>query len=156
MTSNVWQTMSLPTSASLRKLVTTLDEFATYITNNVDIVNYGERFRAGDCISTGFVESAVNQIVDKRFNKRQSMRWAHRGAHHRFGVLPGARPGVAGADGADARAVIDALLLVLAAHAKELENAGKISLDLVPCAVAANDHVLRHALLRAEARSVAA
>jgi hypothetical protein len=44
-------------------------------------VNYGERFRAGERISTGFVESVVNQIVDKRFDKRQSMRWTPRGAH---------------------------------------------------------------------------
>ncbi len=71
-----------PTSVSLRKLATTLGEFATYITNNIGhIVNYGERFRAGERISTGFVESAVNQIVDKRFDKRQSMRWTPRGAH---------------------------------------------------------------------------
>jgi hypothetical protein len=71
-----------PTSASLRKLATTLGEFATYITNNMGhIVNYGERFRADERISTGFVESAVNQIVDKRFDKRQSMRWTPRGAH---------------------------------------------------------------------------
>jgi hypothetical protein len=45
------------------------------------IVNYGERFHADERISTGFVESAVNQIVDKRFDKRQSMRWTPRGAH---------------------------------------------------------------------------
>ena len=71
-----------PSSASLRKLATTLGEFATYMTNNVGhIVSYGERFRAGERISTGFVESAVNQIVDKRFDKRQSMRWTPRGAH---------------------------------------------------------------------------
>jgi hypothetical protein len=71
-----------PTSASLRKLATTLGEFATYTTNNMGhIVNHGERFRAGERISTGFVESAVNQIVDKRFDKRQSMRWTPRGAH---------------------------------------------------------------------------
>ena len=44
-------------------------------------MNYGERFRAGERISTGFVESAINQIVDKRFDKRQSMRWSPRGAH---------------------------------------------------------------------------
>jgi hypothetical protein len=71
-----------PTSTPLRKLGTTLGEFATYIASNVGhIVNYGERFRAGERISTGFVESAVNQIVDKRFDKRQSMRWTPRGAH---------------------------------------------------------------------------
>ena len=71
-----------PTSASLRKLATMLGEFVTYITNNIGhIVNYGERFRADERISTGFVESAVNQIVDKRFDKRQSVRWTPRGAH---------------------------------------------------------------------------
>ena len=67
---------------SLRKLASALGELATYITNNVGhVVNYGERFRAGERISTGFVESAINQIVDKRFDKRQSMRWTPRGAH---------------------------------------------------------------------------
>jgi putative addiction module CopG family antidote len=45
------------------------------------IVNYGERFPAGERISTGFVESAINQIVDKPMEKRQSMRWTPRGAH---------------------------------------------------------------------------
>jgi hypothetical protein len=71
-----------PSSGSLRKLATTLGEFATYITNNLgNIVNYGERLRAGERISTGVVESAVKQIVDKRFDKRQSMRWTPRGAH---------------------------------------------------------------------------
>src|SRR5271166_623340 len=71
-----------PTSSSLRKLAAALGEFATYIANNAGhIVNYGERFRAGERISTGFVESAINQIVDKRFDKRQSMRWTPRGAH---------------------------------------------------------------------------
>ena len=45
------------------------------------MVNFGERFGAGERISTGFVESAVNQIIDKRFNQRQSMRWTPKGAH---------------------------------------------------------------------------
>jgi hypothetical protein len=87
MTSNAWHDVAgaledNPTSASLRKLAATLGEFATCITNNIGhIVNYGERFRADERISTGFVESAVNQIVDTRFDKRQSMRWTPRGAH---------------------------------------------------------------------------
>jgi hypothetical protein len=60
----------------------TLREVAIYIANNERyIVNYGERYRAGERISTALVESAINQIVDKRFDKRQSMRWTHRGAH---------------------------------------------------------------------------
>jgi hypothetical protein len=53
---------------SLRKLASALGN----LQNNVGhVVNYGERFRAGERLSTGFVESAINQIVDKR----QSMRW---------------------------------------------------------------------------------
>jgi hypothetical protein len=71
-----------PSSTPLRKLAVTLGEFATYVDNNRShIVNYGERFGAGERISTGFVESAINQIVDKRMEKRQSMRWTPRGAH---------------------------------------------------------------------------
>ena len=49
--------------------------------NAGQLVDYGERHRAGERISTGFVERAINQIVAKRFSKRQSMRWTQRGAH---------------------------------------------------------------------------
>jgi len=37
--------------------------------------DYGKRYRAGQRISTGFVESAVNEIVAKRMVKKQQMRW---------------------------------------------------------------------------------
>ena len=58
------------------------EELATYLRRNADqIIDYGERHRAGERISTGFVESAINQIVAKRFSKRQSMRWTQPGAH---------------------------------------------------------------------------
>jgi hypothetical protein len=68
--------------AKLARLRTAAEEFATYPRNNAgQIVDYGERHRAGERISTGFAESAVNQIVAKRFSKRQSMRWTQRGAH---------------------------------------------------------------------------
>jgi hypothetical protein len=50
-------------------------------TTGATSVNYGERFRTGKRISTGLVESAINQIADKRVDKRQSMRWTPRGAH---------------------------------------------------------------------------
>ena len=54
-----------PSSLPLRKLAAALSEFATYVENNkANIVDYGERFRAGERISTGFIESAINQIVD--------------------------------------------------------------------------------------------
>ncbi len=32
-------------------------------------------------ISTGFVESTVNQVIAKRMVKKQQMRWTKRGAH---------------------------------------------------------------------------
>lgn len=37
------------------------------------IPNYGERYRQRDRISTGFVESTVNYVIAKSFNKRQQM-----------------------------------------------------------------------------------
>ena len=40
----------------------------SYLTNNrAFIPNYGERYRKGKIISTGFAESAVNQVVSNRF-----------------------------------------------------------------------------------------
>jgi hypothetical protein len=58
------------------------EEFGTYINNNAEgIVNYGERYRCGERISTGFVESTINQVIAKRFVKKQQMRWRPRGAH---------------------------------------------------------------------------
>jgi hypothetical protein len=60
----------------------TLQEFQTYIENNQQwIPNYGELWRAGETISTAFVESAVNQVLSKRFVKKQQMSWSRRGAH---------------------------------------------------------------------------
>ena len=65
-----------------RKLRKALDEFDTYITANRSLIpNYGERWRNEEGIATGFVESAVNQIVSKRFAKRQQMQWTKKGAH---------------------------------------------------------------------------
>src|SRR6266567_4074649 len=60
----------------------TVEEFHTYITNNASLIpNYGERYRHGERISTGFVESTVNQVVSKRMVKKQQMQWSKRGAH---------------------------------------------------------------------------
>jgi hypothetical protein len=65
-----------------RKLLKTVEEFHTYIDRNrAFIPNYGERYRYGERISTGFVESTVNQVISKRFCKRQHMQWTKRGAH---------------------------------------------------------------------------
>ena len=49
--------------------------------NHHTIVNYGERWRAGKVVSTAFVESAVNVVLDKRFSKKQQMQWTPKGAH---------------------------------------------------------------------------
>jgi hypothetical protein len=65
-----------------RKLLKAVEEFHTYIERNrAFIPNYGERYRHGERISTGFVESTVNQVISKRFCKRQQMQWTKRGAH---------------------------------------------------------------------------
>jgi len=41
--------------------------------NLTSIPNYADRQRHGEPIATGFVESAVNQVVSKRLVKRQQM-----------------------------------------------------------------------------------
>ena len=43
--------------------------------------NYGERYHQGERISTGFVESTVNQAVSTRRVKKQQRQWRKRGAH---------------------------------------------------------------------------
>jgi len=69
-------------SQEQRKLLKAIREFGTYITSNrTFIVNYGDRYRHGETISTGFVESAINQVVSKRMVKKQQMRWTELGAH---------------------------------------------------------------------------
>jgi len=73
---------SVGKSESQNKLLKHLREFDTYIRNNQDYIpNYGERYRNGERIATGFVESTVNQVVSKRMVKRQQMQWTERGAH---------------------------------------------------------------------------
>jgi hypothetical protein len=57
-------------------------EFAVYLAENAgSVINYGERFRIGERISTAFVESTVNTVLGKRFAKKQQMQWTRRGAH---------------------------------------------------------------------------
>ena len=57
-------------------------EFEVYIRNNAWMIpNYAERGRFGERVSTGFVESAINTVVGKRFGKRQQMQWSKPGVH---------------------------------------------------------------------------
>jgi hypothetical protein len=73
---------SVQVSAEQQKLSKAIAEFGGYIRANAAwIPNYGERFRAGQAISSAFVESTVNQVVSKRMVEKQQMRWTPRGAH---------------------------------------------------------------------------
>jgi hypothetical protein len=67
---------------NLGKFVRAAHEFAVYIASNVgSLINYGERFRFGERISSCLAESTVNAVISKRFAKRQQMQWTKRGAH---------------------------------------------------------------------------
>ncbi len=55
-------------SSVAKKVADGLNEFETYISNN-------------QTISTAFVESTINQVVSRRFVKKQQMQWTLRGAH---------------------------------------------------------------------------
>jgi len=69
-------------NGKIGKLCKTVQEFHTFIDRNQAFIpNYGERYRNGERIGTGFVESAVNYVVSKRMVKKQQMRWSQRGAH---------------------------------------------------------------------------
>src|ERR1700733_12026644 len=59
---------------NLHKFAKAVHEFAVYIRSNTgSLINYGERFRAGERISSCLAESTVNAVISKRFAKRQQM-----------------------------------------------------------------------------------
>ena len=61
-------------SLEAKKLCSYLQDFKTYIENNGQYIpNYGDRYYNGEAISSSFVESAVNQVISKRFVKKQQM-----------------------------------------------------------------------------------
>ena len=73
------QRRRFPVAAKLDRGVT---EFDPSIRNNQKFIpNFGERYRQGDTISTAFVESTINQVVSKRFVKRQQLQWTLKGVH---------------------------------------------------------------------------
>ena len=62
--------------AGIDRLQRHISELLGYLERNQDmLVHYAARRRRGEPISTAFVESAVNEIVAKRMNKKQQMRW---------------------------------------------------------------------------------
>ncbi len=59
-----------------------MEDLHTYVERNQAFIpNYDERYRNGERSASGFVESAVNQVVSKRMVKRQQMQWTPRAAH---------------------------------------------------------------------------
>jgi hypothetical protein len=76
------QDIDAEASDEARKLARTLREFDHYIrTNQSSLPNYADRYCNGEPISSSLAESSVNQIISKRFVKKQQMRWSRRGAH---------------------------------------------------------------------------
>lgn len=66
----------------MRKFLTAIGEFRSYIASNrASLINYGERYRSGERISSAFVEATVNAVISKRFAKKQQMQWSRIGAH---------------------------------------------------------------------------
>lgn len=45
------------------------------------LIDYGQRRRAGQPISTAGTEGTVNQLVNARLNRGDQMRWSAQGAH---------------------------------------------------------------------------
>lgn len=68
--------------SNMRKFLTAIGEFQAYIaSNSASLINYGERYRSGERISSAFVEATVNAVISKRFAKKQQMQWSRTGAH---------------------------------------------------------------------------
>jgi len=76
----IWQFATrYPKFSALARAV---NEFQRYIDRNAYMIpDYGARWRAGQVISTAFIESLVNSLLAKRFAKKQSMQWTPEGAH---------------------------------------------------------------------------
>src|SRR5271163_2263306 len=67
---------SLRGLAGIGRLEHHVGELLAYLERNQGaLVHYAARRRNGEPISTAFVESAVNEIIAKRMNKKQQMRW---------------------------------------------------------------------------------
>ena len=71
-----------PRYPKFNALARAVKEFQCYINRNASIIpDYGARWRAGQVISTAFIESMVNSLLAKRFAKKQSIQWTPEGAH---------------------------------------------------------------------------
>ncbi len=67
--------------APARKLLQAVEEFHPSIENNANFMpNDGARYRNGERLSTGFVESTVHQVISKRMGPKPPRQWSQRGA----------------------------------------------------------------------------
>src|SRR3954463_13159063 len=67
--------------APSRKLWTALQVLDGYLVGQSDqLVDYGERHRAGLRVGTALTEGTANFLVNRRMNKSQQMRWSRGGA----------------------------------------------------------------------------
>jgi hypothetical protein len=61
--------------------------------NQTRLINYSREYHEGHRVSTAWVESTVDQLMDWRMEKRQHMRWTRRGAqmllHARCALING-------------------------------------------------------------------
>ena len=63
-----------PKDETARKLLKGIEELHTYVQRNQGFIpNYGERYRNGERIASGRVESADNKVISKRMVKQQQM-----------------------------------------------------------------------------------
>ena len=81
-------------AAKAARLAMHCTELRGYIGNNEGaLIDYGQRYRAGQPISTSRAEGTVNHLANARMNKRRQMRWSPQGAHRvlqvRAAVLDG-------------------------------------------------------------------
>ena len=62
--------------AGIGRLEHHVSELLSYLERNQGaLVHFAARRRNGESLSTAFVENAVNEIIAKRMNKKQQMRW---------------------------------------------------------------------------------
>src|SRR5271155_1545630 len=67
---------SIRSMAGIGRLEHHVGELLAYLERNQGtLVHYAARHRNGEPISTAFVESSVNEIIAKRMNKKQQIRW---------------------------------------------------------------------------------
>jgi hypothetical protein len=72
----------VPEGPERRKLARTLNELYDYVESNRDLIpDYDDRRRHGEAISSSIAESTVNQVISRRFVKKQQVRWQLEAAH---------------------------------------------------------------------------